>query len=139
VVISEGVRPSNTGRGYVLRRLLRRALTTLWRSGGGSLWRDGSGAPSLRDLPSALLSGTGERFGLTVDPALVTDVLTGEERRFGELLRRGRSLLPRLFPAGNLSEADYRYLHETHGLPPELVGELLGELADELVSQLPPG
>jgi alanyl-tRNA synthetase len=135
VVITEGIRPSNTGRGYVLRRLVRRALTTLWRSGGGSLWRDDSGTPSLADLPPQLLTRTGEWFGAAVEPALVREVLAGEERRFGELLRRGRTLLPRLFPAGELTEADYVFLRETHGLPPELVGELLREFADELAAR----
>jgi alanyl-tRNA synthetase len=125
VVIGDGVRPSNTGRGYVLRRLLRRALTSLWQPDDGSLWRDGDDALTLRDLPPSLVRDTAERFGLEIDPVLVREILESEERKFGSLLRRGRDLLPRLFPSGQLTGDDYRYLHETHGLPPELVTELV--------------
>jgi alanyl-tRNA synthetase len=125
VVIGDGVRPSNTGRGYVLRRLLRRALTSLWQSGGGSLWQGGDNSLTLGDLPASLVQDTGERFGMTIDPVLVRDILLAEERKFASLLQRGRSLLPRLYPAGQLTDEDYRYLRETHGLPPELVTELV--------------
>jgi len=120
VVIADGVRPSNTGRGYVLRRLVRRSLTALW-GGDSSL--------TLEDLPRDLVVDTGERFGQAVDPSAVRDVLLSEERKFGELLRRGRSLLPRLYPSGRLTEDDYEFLRDTHGLPRELVTELAKELA----------
>jgi len=120
VIIGDGVRPSNTGRGYVLRRLVRRALTELWP-------RDGS--LSLADLPPELVTDTSERFGLSVTPSLVLDVLRSEECKFAELLARGRALLRRLYPAGVLGEDDYAYLHDTHGLPRELVATLAGELA----------
>ena len=56
-------------------------------------------------------------------------VLLSEEAKFRELLTRGRSLLPRLYPSGQLTESDYQYLHETHGLPRELVAELVTELS----------
>ena len=118
VVIGDGVRPSATGRGYVLRRLLRRALTELWRADPGS-------PLTLGDLPAELMRDTAERFGQRTDPAQVRLGLLAEERRFRQLLTRGRSLLARLYPAGSLTEADYRYLHETHGLPRELVTDVL--------------
>jgi alanyl-tRNA synthetase len=120
VVIGDGVRPSNTGRGYVLRRLLRRSLTVLPRRGDGSL--------SLAELPDELVADTADRFGLQVEPADVRVVLLSEERKFAELLRRGRSLLPRLYPSGRLSEDDYEFLFQTHGLPREVVSELAAEL-----------
>ncbi len=123
VVIGDGVRPSNTGRGYVLRRLVRRALTELWRA---------NGSLSLTALPTALVLDTAGRFGQSVDPEVVAGVLLTEEGKFRELLTRGRSLLRRLYPSGQLAESDYRYLHETHGLPRELVGELVRELVTEL-------
>ena len=119
VVVGDGVQPSNTGRGYVLRRLVRRALTALWRA---------DGSLSLTDLPAALIADTAWRFGQPVDPAVVITVLLSEEAKFRELLTRGRSLLPRLYPSGRLTESDYQYLHETHGLPRELVGELMTEM-----------
>jgi alanyl-tRNA synthetase len=56
-------------------------------------------------------------------------VLLDEERRFRQLLTRGQSLLRRLYPAGVLTEDDYRFLYDTHGLPRELVTEVLTRLA----------
>ena len=120
VVIGDGVRPSNTGRGYVLRRLLRRSLTALRRGGDSSL--------SLAQLPGELVADTAGRFGLEVGQSTVREVLLSEERKFGELLRRGRSLLPRLYPSGRLSEDDFEFLFQTHGLPREVVTELAAEL-----------
>jgi alanyl-tRNA synthetase len=52
-------------------------------------------------------------------------VLRGEEQRFASLLTRGRKVLAQLGPGRPLTDADFRYLHQTHGLPPELVTELL--------------
>ena len=70
-----------------------------------------------------------ERFGVAVEPSTVQDVLLSEERKFGELLRRGCSLLSRLYPSGRLTEDDYEFLRDTHGLPRDLVTELVKELA----------
>jgi alanyl-tRNA synthetase len=120
VVIGDGVRPSNTGRGYVLRRLLRRALTTLWRGAGDS-------SLTLSDLPPDLVHHTARQFGQVIEVPLVTGVLAGEEGKFRELVSRGQSLLRRLYPSGRLTEQDYTFLRDTHGLPRELVTELLGK------------
>jgi alanyl-tRNA synthetase len=121
VVIGDGVRPSNTGRGYVLRRLLRRALTEVWRGGE-------PGNRTLGDLPPELVRDAADRFGLSVEPPEVRRVLLAEEQKFAGLLRRGRSLLSRLYPSGELTEGDYQFLHETHGLPRDVVVELVSEL-----------
>ena len=118
VVIGDGIRPSNTGRGYVLRRLVRRALTALWRGDGGS-------SLTLRDLPPDLVQHTAGRFGQDIESSQVTDVLTAEERKFRDLDSRGQTLLGRLYPSRRLTEGDYEFLRDTHGLPRELVTELL--------------
>jgi len=118
VVVADGVRPSNTGRGYVPRRLLRRALTELWRD---------EPSATLADLPSGPVQDTLTRMRQPAEPRMVLDVLLAEERKFAELLSRGRSVLQRLYPDGVLTDDDYRYLHETHGLPRETVTELLAD------------
>jgi alanyl-tRNA synthetase len=115
-IVGDGIRPSSTGRGYVLRRLLRRVLTTLWRT---------DSARSLGDLPVPLIEHTLTRFGQETSSRLVADVLRGEEQRFARLLSRGRKVLAELGPRRPLTAADLRHLHQTHGLPPELVTELL--------------
>ena len=127
VIIGDGVLPSNTGRGYVLRRLLRKALTILWRE---------DRTRSLLDLPGSLIDHTNQVFGLGPGDGPgrdvrgvrdVRDVLGDEERRFGGLLTRGRKVLARYEPGQQLTEQELSYLHETHGLPPELVADLLSQ------------
>ncbi|MEV4463470.1 alanine--tRNA ligase-related protein [Micromonospora echinofusca] len=118
VVVGDGARPSNTGRGYVLRRLLRRTLTTLWRD---------EASRTLSDLPTAPVRHTLDSFRQPVSVDEVREVFTGEERRFRELLRRGRPVVSRRRSRGPLTDADYRDLHDTHGLPRDLVDGLLAE------------
>jgi alanyl-tRNA synthetase len=120
VVIGDGVLPSNTGRGYVLRRLIRRILTLLWRE---------DSARTLMDLPIELLKHTLGHFGFPedVDVLLVREVLVEEEHRFRNLLERSRKVLSQKRFRGPLSEEDFHYLHDTHGLPRELVVNLLSE------------
>ena len=120
VVIADGVRPASSGRGYVLRRLLRRALMALWHGDGASML-------TLGDLPPALVRHTASQFGQVIEPTLVTDVLTAEERKFRGLVRRARPLLRRRHPSGTLTEQDYEFLRDTHGLPRELITGLLDE------------
>jgi len=120
VIIGDGVLPSSNGRGYVLRRLLRRVLTILWRMDG-----------HLDDLPLDLYEHTLDHFGQLRDqggvtPERVQRVILEEQQRFTNTLERGRKLLSR-WPSGKvLDEETLRFLHETHGLPRELV-EVLTE------------
>ena len=116
VVIGDGVRSSNTGRGYVLRRLVRRVLTTLWRD---------DPSRTLSDLPVEPLQHTLEHFRQHSGVERVRGVLLDEERRFRTLLERGRRVVSRQRSRGPLGEDDYRYLHDTHGLPRDLVVSLL--------------
>ncbi|MFG2565558.1 alanine--tRNA ligase-related protein [Streptomyces sp. NPDC048567] len=118
VVIGDGVRPAATGRGYVLRRLLRRALTVL---------RQGDPSRTLGDLPPELVRHTLDHFRQDVDPGEVLRVLADEERRFVRLLERGRQVLARPRFRGTLTEEDLHYLHDTHGLPRDLVTSLREE------------
>ncbi|MFD8895297.1 alanine--tRNA ligase-related protein [Streptomyces sp. NPDC059566] len=118
VVLGDGVRPANTGRGYVLRRLVRRVLTLLWRD---------DPSRSLVDLPDELVRHTLDRFRQDVRPGEVVRILLEEEHRFRRLLERGRQVLARPRFRGPLTQEDLHYLHDTHGLPPELVTTLRQE------------
>jgi alanyl-tRNA synthetase len=119
VVIGDGILPSSNGRGYVLRRLLRRVLTILWRQGG-----------MLDDLPLDLYEHTLDHFGQLksggdVTPEYVRRVVLEEQEQFLRTLERGRKLLSR-WPSGKvLDEESFRFLYETHGLPRELVEVLV--------------
>ena len=135
VITGDGVRPSSSGRGYVLRRLLRRVLTTLWRVDNSKKSMD---RPTLTDLPAALLEHTLAQFGQDTDPEVIRAVLRDEERRFSDLMTRGRKVLTRFESGRPLTPEDLSYLHQTHGLPPDLVTEILtgpGETSKGMLGQ----
>jgi alanyl-tRNA synthetase len=118
-LIGDGVRPSATAHGYVLRRLVRRVLTLLWRDEPGA---------TLAGLPRPLVDETLHRFALPPERGpLVREVLLAEERKFAALLERGRRVLSQRRFAGPLGEEDLAYLHDTHGLPRDLVTALRAE------------
>ena len=119
MVIGDGIRPSTTQRGYVLRRLIRRVLTTLWRT---------DPTRTLSDLPTHLLEHTIEHFKQEIDISTVREILRTEENRFRTLMTKGRTVVLRHRSRGDghLTDVDYRYLHDTHGLPRDLV-DLLDE------------
>jgi alanyl-tRNA synthetase len=116
VIIGDGVHPSNTGRGYVLRRLIRRVLTLLWRI---------DDTRTLSDLPMELFEHTLEHFHQGEVRTLVRRILIDEEIRFSNLLERGRRILSHERFQKILDETDFEYLHETHGLPRDLVQSLV--------------
>ena len=116
VVLGDGVRPSNTGRGYVLRRLIRRLLTTLRRE---------DPSRTLADLPEEPVGHTLDHFRQSAGSGPVREQLLDEERRFTLLLERGRHVVSRPEFRRPLTDEDYRYLHDTHGLPRDLVAGLL--------------
>ncbi|TCC66027.1 hypothetical protein E0H73_03675 [Kribbella pittospori] len=115
VIVGDGVHPSNTGRGYVLRRLIRRVLTILWRD---------DESRTLSDLPLELFEHTMNHFHQGETVTLVRRILIDEEIRFSNLLDRGRKVLSHERFHKSLDDTDYEYLHETHGLPRELVDSL---------------
>jgi alanyl-tRNA synthetase len=123
-VLGDGVRPSNTGRGYVLRRLIRRCLTALWRD---------DASRSFGDLPRGPIEHTLDHFRQPADPAGVLLALRDEETRFRSLLDRGRDVVSRHRGRSGrpLREDDFRYLHDTHGLPRDLVVGILTASGEE--------
>ncbi len=117
VLVGDGIVPGNSGRGYVLRRLLRRTLRTV---------RGVRPDVSLRELPEDLVVHTLEWFGIDpVRPDEVLRVLRDEELRYDRILERGRREISRLLRRRTISEPEYGWLWETHGLPREVVDEVL--------------
>jgi alanyl-tRNA synthetase len=113
LLAGDGVRPANTERGYILRRLLRRAIRQ-----GRALGIEG---PFLREVGLSVL----DRYAV-VYPWLssdVLDVLEAEETRFARTLRRGLREISRLTRVDGF---ELFRLFETFGLPPELTLEELG-------------
>ncbi|MFD6162343.1 alanine--tRNA ligase-related protein [Nocardia sp. NPDC060256] len=111
-VLGDRVTPSPSGRGHILRRLIRRTLTTLWRD---------DPTRTLSDLPIELVEHTLGHFRQTVPSHEVRTILLDEERKFDLLLQRGRKVLSRSRFTRPLTDNDYHYLHDTHGLPRDLV------------------
>ncbi len=124
ILIADGVVPSNDGRGYILRRVLRRAVRHAWRLGG-----DGLVAP---DLARATIDVLGDWYTELQDKAdLIVDVVTREERNFRRTLASGHQLLEAALeelPSDEPLPGSVAFkLHDTYGFPIELTSEIAAE------------
>lgn len=126
MLVADGVLPSNEGRGYVLRRIIRRAILAARRAGSDALL---TGA-----LVDATISKMGDAYGvLKKDRDLIVEILEREEAGFARTLRTGMNLLEEardeLVSSGStVFPGDVAFkLHDTHGFPIELTDEIVGE------------
>ena len=119
-LVSDGVFPSNEDRGYVLRRLIRRAVRVAYQLGARR--------PVMPGLVGAVVEVMGEAYpDLARNAGFVTDVVGREEDRFRATLRAGLALLEGELAGGAVSGDVAFRLHDTHGFPIELTREVAGE------------
>ncbi|CAI8279608.1 MAG: Alanine--tRNA ligase [Opitutia bacterium UBA7350] len=117
--IADGIMPGNSGRNYVLRRILRRAVKY-----GRSLGFDGS-EPFLPKLVDPLVKELGVVFPeIATRACLVKDTLATEESSFNKTLDRGLQLFEKQCSDGAISGGEAFALYDTYGFPLDLT-ELL--------------
>jgi alanyl-tRNA synthetase len=123
-LIVDGIIPSNEGRGYVLRRIIRRALRHGYKLGQTQLF--------FHDLVSDLVIEMGEAYPeLAQHAERVTRVLKQEEERFGETLEHGMRMLEgalaKMPPSGQLDGNLLFTLYDTYGFPVDLTADICRE------------
>ncbi|MEL7151827.1 MAG: alanine--tRNA ligase, partial [Pseudomonadota bacterium] len=123
-LIAEGVLPSNEGRGYVLRRIMRRAMRHAHLLGAKD--------PVMHKLVPALIAEMGAAYPeLGRGKALIEETLQAEETRFKATLDRGLSLLDEatadLSEGGELPGETAFKLYDTYGFPLDLTQDALRE------------
>jgi alanyl-tRNA synthetase len=121
-LIVDGVLPSNEGRGYVLRRIIRRALRHGWMLGvrGEFFWK----------MVAPLVAEMGEAYPeLAKKQAFVEEALRAEELRFGETLEHGMKLFDEIAVKSGTSipGADAFRLYDTYGFPVDLTADIARE------------
>ena len=122
-LVADGVQPSNEGRGYILRRMLRRVVSNARQLGvKGEV---------LRPLVGVVVEGFGEAYPeLIENRAFIEQVLGSEEERFSATLRQGMVLFEEArerAEGGRIGGADAFKLSDTFGFPIELTAELAAD------------
>jgi len=119
-LVGDGVTPSNEGRGYVLRRIIRRAAQHGLRIG--------MEAPFLAGLAEAVIEQMVDAYPELVEHRReIADVLTAEEEQFAKTLERGMKLFDEAAVKGEITGEDAFTLQATYGFPIELTQELARE------------
>jgi alanyl-tRNA synthetase len=124
MLLADGVVPANDGRGYVLRRLIRRGMVHARRLGPAV--HLSSGVSIVARLLGPIYSE------VRTEADRIAEVVRSEEERFGVALRQGMERLQPLLERGTLDPQDVFYLHDTLGFPIELTTELAKERAVEV-------
>ncbi|MDR2191723.1 MAG: alanine--tRNA ligase [Endomicrobium sp.] len=122
-LISDGILPSNEGRGYVLRRILRRAVRQ------GKLY--GSNKPFMNELTSSVLNIMGTAYpDILAKFENIKTVVRVEEEKFLETLETGSSILSDIISGYKskgekiISGRDVFKLYDTYGFPHDLTKEI---------------
>ncbi len=120
-MISDGIIPSNEGRGYVLRRIIRRAVRH------GKLI--GIERPFFMELCEAVINENKSGYPELIEKKeLITKVITNEEASFNKTIDQGLAMLEELTKNGGmLSGADAFKLYDTYGFPIDLTKDILAE------------
>jgi alanyl-tRNA synthetase len=121
-LIVDGVLPSNEGRGYVLRRIIRRAL----RHG----WMLGVRQPFFHKMAATLSDLMGEAYPeLPAALSTVQRALQAEEERFAETLDAGMKIFDEIAAraSGTIPGADAFRLYDTYGFPVDLTADIARE------------
>jgi alanyl-tRNA synthetase len=118
-LVGDGVTPSNEGRGYVLRRIVRRAVQQARSIGLDDLWR----------LTDVVVDQMGLWYPeLPEHRHRIQEIVRGEEERFEQTLARGMRLFEEVAAKGGVISGDDAFkLHDTYGFPHELTKELAEE------------
>jgi alanyl-tRNA synthetase len=126
MLVSDGVFPSNEGRGYVLRRIIRRAVRYAFLLGTEQL--------VMPRLVETAIDQMGAAYPDVIkNRDFIVGVLTREEERFRHTLKTGLSILDDELGAGSaLSGSTAFLLHDTYGFPLELTQEIAGERSIEV-------
>ncbi|MFO1192361.1 MAG: alanine--tRNA ligase [Rhodoferax sp.] len=121
-LVSDGVIPGNEGRGYVQRRIIRRAI----RHG----YKLGRQAPFFHKLVADLVGVMGEAYpAMAAQQQRITEVLQAEEERFFETLANGMQILDAALAGGVTvlpGEVAFK-LHDTFGFPLDLSADVCRE------------
>jgi alanyl-tRNA synthetase len=111
-LVADGVRPSNEGRGYVLRRVIRRAIVH---------GHDVGLKDFLPDLAEVVIETVGDVYPeLAEHRSTIRELLATEESHFGRLLEAGEKLFGSAAQTGAISGEDAFKLHDTYGYPIEV-------------------
>ncbi|HEX4527017.1 MAG TPA: alanine--tRNA ligase [Gaiellaceae bacterium] len=122
-LIAEGIEPSNEGRGYICRRLLRRAIYQAKRIGLAEVHR----------LPAVVIEQMGEAYPtLREHAAQIERIVRAEEEKFSETLARGMKVFEDLAGQEAITADDAFALVATYGFPIELAQELAEERGQAL-------
>ena len=127
MMVNDGVFPSNEARGYVLRRIIRRAVRHAYLLGTDKL--------VMPTLAETAISVMGQAYpDIVQNKDFIVGVLTKEEERFRHTLKTGLSILESDLAAEpkKLSGRSAFLLHDTYGFPLELTQEIAGERGVEV-------
>jgi alanyl-tRNA synthetase len=119
-LVSDGVIPGNEGRGYVLRRIVRRAI----RHG----YKLGARAAFFHKMVPDLVAEMGEAYpDLVANAARVSEVLRQEEERFFATIANGMDILEASIAQGDIDGETAFKLHDTYGFPLDLTADICRE------------